>query len=401
MPDLYHHISRYNEYIILGIHYHIQGNRAPFAAYEKPDGTITGFLYVNGEDLSYSLSADDVVKQLHARFQPELAAGRIRSYIVLYHFINDDGSGSIEIVHNEGTISLPYTYEDDSVSYTSFASFTKEQNAAIFQTQVTRDSAELFADREEIVSPVSETGIGQRLTWSNTLTTGNIWSGILGFTTYQEGKGVQTVQGLFAQTIANTPVVKDGVSVHRMDFEDLSFQVTAVEGVLTKSFIPVIHTDLVLDVENKEIMEWANAANLEAVITGSGKDTFVVSYFATDYAQHKGVYTSQGKLGMRLSGLVYVLDTFQKTSGYSEDFTGYFPNSDLAKAGCFDFIGQLEDFRETSGLGKGYLMRVRLITSPVNFTIDMYVVAENMRFEELKKGMKITGMVQLLGEIAR
>lgn len=391
MSDLYHHISRYNEYIILGIHHHIQGNRAPFAAYENGAGTITGFLYVNGEDRSYSLSADDVVKQLHARFQPELAAGKIRSYIVLYHFINDDGSGSIEIVHNKGTISLPYTYEDDSVSYTSFANFTKEQNAAIFQTQVTRNSEELFADREEIVSPVSETSIGQRLTWSNTLTTGNIWSGILGFTTYQEGKGVQTVQSLFAQTLSNTPVVKEGISVHRMDFDDISFQLTAVEGVLTKSFIPVIKTAHVFDVENTAINEWANAANLEAVISGSG-----FSYFATDYAQHKALYTAKKLLQMHISGLVYVLDTVQPESGYSKDFTGLIPNSELAKAGCFDFIGQLEDFRETTALGRAYLLHVRFDT----FIVDMYVVPENMRFQELKKGMKITGMVQLLGEIA-
>lgn len=386
---------------MLGIHHHIQGNRAPFAAYEKPDGTITGFLYVNGEDLSYSLGADDVVKQLHARFQPELAAGRIRSYIVVYHYINDDGSGSIEIAHNAGTISLPYTYEDDSVSYTSFVNFTKEENAAIFQTQVTRDSEALFADRAEIVSPVSATAIGQKLTWSNTLTTGNVWSGILGFTTYQEAKGVQTVQALFAQALANAPVVKDGVSVHRTDFDAVSFQLTAVEGVLTKTFIPVIKTDLVVSVENKEIMEWANAANLEAVIAGTGKDHFDVRYFATDYAQHKALYTSQMKRDMRLSGLVYVLDTFDKSAGYSEDFTGYFPNSDLAKAGCFDFIGQLEDFRETTVLGKAYIMRVRLLTSPVDFVIDMYVVPENMRFGELKRGMKITGMVQLMGEIVK
>ena len=38
---------------------------------------------------------------------------------------------------------------------------------------------------------------------------------------------------------------------------------------------------------------------------------------------------------------------------------------------------------------------------PDCFTIDMYVTPENMRFTELKKGMHLTGMFQLQGQIAQ
>ena len=35
------------------------------------------------------------------------------------------------------------------------------------------------------------------------------------------------------------------------------------------------------------------------------------------------------------------------------------------------------------------------------FTIDIFVTQENMRFTELQKGMKLTGMFQLQGEIVK
>lgn len=83
------------------------------------------------------------------------------------------------------------------------------------------------------------------------------------------------------------------------------------------------------------------------------------------------------------------------------------PNNDLPGYACFDFIGQLEDFKETFFLDnnnqKGYLMNIRLITNSDMkdfFTIDMFVTPENMRFKKLTKGMKLTGMFQMQGQIA-
>jgi hypothetical protein len=106
-----------------------------------------------------------------------------------------------------------------------------------------------------------------------------------------------------------------------------------------------------------------------------------------------------------------VLDVFKIPDGdikYAEDFAGYFPNKDVPNYGCFDFIGVLEDLKETSLLPsnslKGYILNVRLINQPEVkdfFTIDMYVTPENMRFTELKKGMHLTGMFQLQGQIAQ
>ena len=86
----------------------------------------------------------------------------------------------------------------------------------------------------------------------------------------------------------------------------------------------------------------------------------------------------------------------------------YLPSQDLTDYACFDFIGHLEDFRETKLLQDdsllGYILKMRLITKPGEenfFTIDMYVTTENMRFKALEKGMKLTGLVQMQGEILK
>ena len=78
----------------------------------------------------------------------------------------------------------------------------------------------------------------------------------------------------------------------------------------------------------------------------------------------------------------------------------------MAEFGCFDFVGKLEAFREISVSEdksvKGYILKVKLITNEDFedfFTIEMFVNKENMRFENLTIGMKLTGMFQLQGQI--
>jgi hypothetical protein len=92
----------------------------------------------------------------------------------------------------------------------------------------------------------------------------------------------------------------------------------------------------------------------------------------------------------------------------SEDFAGYFPSRALLNYGCFDFIGVLEDFRETRLLIddslQGYILTIKLINHEEIenfFTIDIFVSPENMRFKELSKGMKLTGMFQMQGQLAQ
>lgn len=140
---------------------------------------------------------------------------------------------------------------------------------------------------------------------------------------------------------------------------------------------------------------------MEAIVSGNGKDTFGVWYFATDYAENKNRYLTEKKLDIKISGIALVVDT------HEANYTAYFPNNDLPDYACFDFLGILEDFKESNLFEdktlKGYILKVKLITNPDVedfFTIDMYVAKDNMRIETLTKGMKISGMFQMQGQIA-
>ena len=424
--SLYFYISRYNDYIVRFISMQQQGNYSPIAAYEKPDGGIIGFLYLMGDDNSYSLSAAEVIKKMEEKFEDQLNKEEIRSYTIFYHsqFNNDDNHQIANADHElkaitmayhfksgpAGKIGLPYRFDKEEISYQPIAVFSEQENNSIFKTQL-KQGVNYFQHTEKMEAPMTRNNIGLTIKKSNNLDLSNTWCGIFGFESYRKPGGSKVLEECFALAMVNGQAfTKGAVTVSSLHFSDVSFKAVQQSGK-AQTILPVIKTDYVVPVENKEINEWENVNNLEAVVTGSGRDTFGISYFATDYAVNRELYLSQKKLNIKLSGIVFVLDLSKKSEDgdmkLADDFTAYMPNKDLPGYGCFDFIGLLEDFKETSLLPdkslKGYILKVRLINNPEIkdfFTIDMYVTPENMRFTELSKGMKITGMFQLLGEIA-
>ncbi|OQP52626.1 hypothetical protein A4H97_25215 [Niastella yeongjuensis] len=426
---LYSYISRYNEYIVRFITMQQQGNYAPIAAYEKETGDIVGFLYLSSEDNSYTLSAGEAIEKMEKRFEQQLTRDEISSYTIFYHsqFSNDDNHRiaiadeelkAISIAYNfkngpAGKIGLPYRFDNDGASYQPIAVFDQEENNAIFTTQL-RQGVNYFQHTELVEAPVTENPIGLKIKKSNNLHLDNTWCGIYGFVSYRKPDGGKVLEEHFKSAVMdlmlNKQMKKEGIVVSAIDFDDSSF-VTVIQNERPKTILPVIKTDYIVPVENKEINEWENTNNLEAVITGSGRDTFGVSYFATDYAVNRDQYLSQKKLNIKLSGILFVLDTYEGNNDpevpLADDFCGYFPSKDLPAYGCFDFIGILEDFKETTysrfNPAKAYLLKVRLINHPDAkdfFTIDMFVNPENMRVTALAKGMRISGMFQLQGRIA-
>lgn len=423
---LYSQLSRYNEYIALFINMQQQGNYAPIAAYEKPNGEIIGFLYLMDDNNSYSLSAAEVIKKMELTFEAQLNSDDIKSYTIFYHsqFNNDNNHQlanndselkaiSIAYHFKNGTadkIELPYRFENQEVAYQTFSVFNEAENNTIFKTRL-KEGVNYFQHTETMIAPETQNSIGLKIKKANNYDLVNTWCGIFGFNRYRQPGGSQVLTECFAAALKNGMKQTNGnITVSSLDFGDVAFNAIQANG-RAKTISPVIKTNYYIDVENKEITEWENVDNLEAVITGSGRDTFGISYFATDYAINRELYLTQKKHLVKLSGIVFVLDIFTKPDGeikYADDFAGYFPSKDVPNNGCFDFIGILEDFRETSLLPtnslKGYILNVRLINQPdVSnfFTIDMYVTPENMRFTELKKGMHLTGMFQLQGQIVQ
>lgn len=423
--NLYAALRKYNAYIVQFIHFQQQGNYAPIAAYEGTDGTLTGFLFVNADE-AYTLSVFEVVSRMEQELGSRLAQGSIKSYVVLYHsmFAQNDNHTiaernedlkAITIVYNiagyqAGKIGLTYTFDSDGgITYQGIREFTQEQNTEIFQTPL-QQGKNYFAERVEARSEETENAAGLKIAKFNTGTLSNLWGGILGFE-YFNNEGGKLLQEYFALTLIQKPIHShDGLTVTEVDFGDVAFRAVSKNGKAL-TLIPVVKTGYTIDAENVTLNEWENSADTEATIIARGRDTFGITYFATDYAQNRQAYNANKKVRLKPSAIAYVLDVQKETEKMgdlplSKNFTAYMPNKELQSWGCFDFIGQLEDFRTIHIMEdksvQAYILNVRLITHDVPdfFTIDIYVNPRNMRFTELTKGMKLTGMFQLQAELA-
>lgn len=422
--ELYPFISRYNEYIVGFITMQQRGNYAPISAYENNGGELIGHLYLGDE--SYMLSAQQVVDRMKEGFEARLAKGEIRSYAIFYHsqFAGDGNHAladsqeelkAISIVFRfkdgpEGAIALPYRFDDDGVVYSGFAEFTAGENNAVFSTQM-EEGKEYYQER---ISPQPEkvtNAAGIEVTVTNTKDTDNMWGGILGFNCLNNGNGLQLRMEYAALALAGEALVtgENDTTVFLHDFGDVQLRVIK-EGEKPRVIQPVVKTDYTIDVENKVITEWeGQGGNIEALIRASGRDTFGIDYYATDYAENRSLYHGKRKLDITISGIAFVLDLYKQNDDselkYSEEFTAYMPTSQLPNYACFDFVGQIEDLRKTEVMGaEAYLMNMRLITHTDQkdfFTIDVFVHPENMRFATPEKGMKVTGMLQLQGRIRK
>lgn len=419
-------MNTYAEYINLFIGMQQQGNYAPISAYQKQNGELTGYLFVNGEE-TYTLSAGEAVERMKSDLTAKLNNGEIISYTILYHsqFQNDDNHHlatadeelkAISIVYGSaqnlyGAIGLPYHFEEESVRYQGFPMFTQEENNILFSAKL-KDGKDYFQERVEIKSEIIQNEAGLNIKKTNIADLSNTWCGIFGFDHYRNKDGHTILTQHFTWLLTQPPIlVKEDLKIFAARFGAIQFKVICVNDHPV-TIMPVVETGSYTDVENKEINEWEHVQNTEAIITGGGRDTFGIKYFATDYAEHRQRYLSTKKLDIRLSGIIYVLDLYTGSASdtkttFSEDFSAYMPNKEMESSACFDFVGILEDFRETvvfdDGSLTGYILSIRLINNPDIkdfFTIDMYVTAENMRFAPpFEKGMHLTGMFQLQGQI--
>lgn len=411
--ELFLAICKYSEYIMKYISMQNRGSYAPISAYEKSNGEIVGFLYAAGDDNSFILSAGEVFERMEDNFEQKLQNLEINSYVILYHSqfsengnhtiaVSDDQLKAITVAYNfkndqKGQIGLPYRFENNQIEYKRFSNFSQEENNIILRTRLKKNK-EYFEDRVVIKAPVIEIDPSLKVTKFERLDFSDTWSGIIGYESFRRPCENEPLQQIFAYALWKGKTFKnDNVKISQLEYEDI-----IVKGISINespvAFLPVVKTDKIVAVENKEINEWEK---LEAIVSGSGKDTFGIWYLATDYAENRNRYMTEKNLNIKLSGIVFVLDT------HDEDYTAYLPSKDLPNFGCFDFFGVLLDFKQAKVLEsttkKAYILTVKLITHPEIedfFSINMFVTLENMRFKELNNGMKICGMFQMQGQIA-
>ncbi|PIF33902.1 hypothetical protein CLU81_4530 [Flavobacterium sp. 9] len=427
-PDkIFDFIKIYSEYIVRFMGMQMQGNYSPIAAYEKTDGEIIGYLYI-AKDMSYNRSIEEVISDMEIEFEKRLSEKTIKSYTIFYHsrFKDDNDHGiakrngdfnAISIKYKTSDLSgfagLRYLFEDDYIGFQGISGFSPEQNNFILNTQL-KEGKDYFQERVTIESPITENEIGLKIKKVNHGSVGDMWAGIFGFERLRE-EGAQNflLNNAAMVFIQETVKSNDEVLISEMNFDNIIFRGVKTTNDETRTTYPLLKTDIFIDVENKQINEWENINNLEAVITGNGRDTFGLTYFATDYALNREKYKTNKKLNIELSGLIYHLEISNISESntpdgpnFSENFTMYMPNKEMSDFGCFDFIGVLEDFREIEVMenrkSEGFILKVRLITNedyPDFFTIEMFVNKQNMNFENLIIGMQLTGFFQLQGQI--
>ncbi|GAE66863.1 hypothetical protein H3Z85_04130 [Chryseobacterium indologenes] len=410
-------IKIYNEYIVHAIALQLRGEYTPISAFEKENGEIEGFVYAVTED-AYAFSPEQAIAKMEEKFENELNEGKIRSYMILYHSQFEENGhhtpamkpGEFKAIslsyHCKGEdkkqVGLPYVFENENITYKGFAEFSHEENNEIMNTQLV-DGKNYFPNTEGVQAPETTNEAGIIIRKSNVHNLSHIWGGIFGHENFQ----TKDYSGYMSPLTIPDP---SGEHKNKAEFKDVRFKTIFADEVST--IIPEVKTDYTLDFETRSIREWEHAQDLHAIVAGPARDSFGVWFFATDYAENKNTYLTQPHLKVNISGIVFVLEINQNTelpdgTKMTEDFTTYAPSQDLPNYACFDFIGQLIDFRETElledGSVKGYILKLKLLTNGENedfFTIDAFVNKENMRFETLTKGMKLIGALQLQGKIA-
>ncbi|WP_133121679.1 hypothetical protein [Chryseobacterium sp. PMSZPI] len=416
-------IKTYKDYIVYSIALQLRGDYTPLAAFEKENGEVEGFAYMVTED-AYALSPQQAVGQMEEKFENELQDGKIKSYVILYHSqFNDNGNHNPATKEEEfkaislsyhfkgddkGKIGLPYIFENgnENITYKGFVEFSHEENNEIMNTQLV-DGKDYFPNTEAIKAPEATNEAGIIIRKSNVHNLVNAWSGVFGHENFQTKDHANYLTNLLMQAAVPDPA---GEGKNKTDFEEVRFKTIFTEELST--IIPEVKTNYTLDFETRSVREWENALNLHAIVAGPARNTFGVWFFATDYAENRNIYLTQPHLKVNVSGIVFILDVHTNTTlpdgtQMSEDFTTYAPSQDLPNYACFDFIATLVDFKETElledGSIKGYMLKLKLITNEEMedfFTVDAFVNKENMRFETLTKGMKLTGALQLQGKIA-
>ena len=420
----YEKIKIYNDYIVYSIALQLKGDYAPISAFEKENGEVEGFAYMVN-DATYMFSMEDAIGRMEKKFESELKEGKIRSYMILYHSKFND-NGNHEVATQEGefksiTLSyhckgfdkaktaLPYVFENQSITYKGFSEFSQEENNEIMNNQLV-EGKEYFTNIEEIKIPESSNEAGIKIKKSNVHTLASTWGGVFGFENFQNQKEFSEYLIHTMSLFRMEDPAYDQDKLKYTEFKDVKFKPVLSDDFTT--MYPEVKTDFSLDFETKEINEWENVNNNEAVIGGSARDTFGIWFFATDYVENRNRYLTQTNLNVNISGIIFVLDlheSFELPDGTmtGEDFTAYKPSQDLPNYGCFDFVGKIIDFRETEvladGSAKGYILKLKLITNSEMedfFTIDAFVSKGNMRFETLTKGMQVAGALQLQGKMA-
>ncbi|HTL80271.1 MAG TPA: hypothetical protein VL651_01130 [Bacteroidia bacterium] len=258
-----------------------------------------------------------------------------------------------------------------------------------------RDDAHISRPERSTIVPIEKVQEGKH---------GDHWAGLFGFNRFYNDKNVgrEMLAGLMHS--GKKTEISGGYYKQELDHPHFTMKLLGKAGEVISSF-PVIKTKENLPTQTKVIKEWSHVGGMEAQVEARGKNTFGLSYFATDYLENKNLYQSRFDLDIQLSGIAYSAGVPPAMENMSPDFVGYLPNKELGRFSVLDFVGkilELDEFTETAFGIHGYCAKLRLIQLEEDenfFVVDTFINKESVEVNALKAGDRIAGSMWLQGKI--
>lgn len=233
---------------------------------------------------------------------------------------------------------------------------------------------------------------------------GDHWNAIFGFGNdlYMQSE----VKELF-NTLKNNQKINSSTEIYTSNYQSMRNICVVYKGE-TITFFPAHMSKKSIPITLKSIVEWEHINNMEAFIEGNGKDTFMASFFAIDYAENKKKYKKGGTLNIALAGLAYVIDKNEKDAEddempFSDDFCTYVPSQELITGYDYDFIGKVLSVKPLGFKNeKLFILNVQLISNPDDpnmFNLPIIVNPKNMRIDVPEMGDMISGCFWMHGRI--
>jgi hypothetical protein len=235
---------------------------------------------------------------------------------------------------------------------------------------------------------------------------GDHWAGIFGFNNFYSNPNI----GSKLLSALSNDAKKSEIS---KNYEELNFDFGEVEfiAIMQKQKIqtsyPIIKSQDSVESITKVIKEWNHVNGIEAQIEAKCKNTFGISYFATDYLKHKDEYCSNFSLNIQLSGIAFSIHPAGQMEGMADNFVGYMPSKEFGKYSVIDSLGeivQLKEIRISDFQIEGFLAKIKLIQMEKDsdfFCLDTFINKENIQTEGLTIGSRISGMIWIQGRLAQ
>jgi hypothetical protein len=422
---LYNSLKKYNTYIVHYINMMHSGSFVPVAAYEKADGTLAGHGYMVGEDL-YGVSAEVALQDMEVYLSDKLNKAEIKSYMQFYHssFNNDDNHTlaqapeayraiSMQYVFADGTngrIGMPYQKtEQGGFQYQGIAVYSQEHNAEIFETKL-QENFNYFDDVKVLEQQDNLNANQVNIKLGNAGDYFHSWAGIFGgeYINTQEGnaKVSQYYELTFKQDVTGAA---PNLKYTELDYNPVIFRALQ-SNEQPMGFYPIVKSSNSLPVDIKKIVEWDNVLKATATVSGNGRGEFGLIFLATDYAANKEKYQS-GKASIGISAIGLAVEEFIKENrpqgeNLPDGFIGYMPCQQIYGLGVFEFIGEVlavdtAELLEDDSI-QGHYAHIKLINHDKQedfFTLSVFINKVNWRNGSLAVGKRITGLLQMQGQI--